>query len=475
MLVKGTSAMAEEFAYLSAGELVNGYRSGEFSPLEVTRSILGRIERYNPLLNCFCHLDPAATLAMAGASEWRWVRGEPLGLLDGVPVSIKDLLPLRGWPTTMGSLAVDERGPWNEDDPAVARLREHGAVFLGKTNTPELGNSGVTDSPRNGMTVNPWDTARTTGGSSGGSAAAVAAGLGPLSVGTDAGGSIRTPSSFCGLVGLKPTFGRVPQCRDADWGGLSVSGPIARDATDAAMMMSVISRPDIRDWNSLPPDDRDYVAELGTCLNGLRIAYSPDLAFMPVDPEIARIVDRAAARLADLGATVEEATPDLGDPVPLFDIFWAPNFVRIASAMTPRQRDDLGIETKDAIARGRQVSLPDYLDAQAKRAELAREMRRFHEIHDLLVTPTAIVPPFPNGHLAPPDWDTSRSWLWELPVFCFNFTRQPAITVPCGFTDSGLPVGMQIVAPVYQDSLALKAAHAFQSAFPISDRRPELG
>ena len=466
--------MSENLCYMSAHALIDGYRSRELSPLEVACSVLDRIDRCNPVLNCFCHMDRATTLDMAKASETRWKRGEPQGRLDGVPVSIKDLLPLRGWPTTMGSLAVDEDGPWDDDDPAVARLREQGAVFLGKTNTPEFGNSGVTNSPRNGLTVNPWDISRTTGGSSGGSVAAVAAGLGPISIGTDAAGSIRTPSSFCGLVGLKTTFGRVPQYRDADWGGLSVSGPIARTAADAALAMSVITGPDDRDWNSLPPEDRDYVAELEAGVKGLRVAYSPDLGFMPVDSEVAGIVARAAARLAELGAEVEEASPELGDPVPLFDILWTPNFVRLASRMTPEQRESLDVETKEAIERGKEIGLLDYMEAQNRRAELAREMRRFHQSYDLLVTPTAIVPPFRTGHLTPPDWDTSRSWLWELPVFCFNFTRQPAITVPCGITESGLPVGLQIVAPIYQDSRALQAAHAFQTAYPTTDRRPTL-
>jgi aspartyl-tRNA(Asn)/glutamyl-tRNA(Gln) amidotransferase subunit A len=466
--------MAEEFCYLSARDLVAGYGNADFSPVEVTRSILDRIDKYNPVLNCFCYLDRTATLKVAKAAEDRWRRGEPCGLLDGVPVSIKDLLPLRGWPTTMGSLSIDEEGPWDDDDPAVARLREHGAVFLGKTNTPEFGNSGVTNSPRNGLTVNPWDVTRTTGGSSGGSAAAVAAGLGPLSIGTDAGGSIRTPSSFCGLVGLKTTFGRVPQYRDGDWGGISVSGPIARTAADAALAMCVITLPDNRDWNSLPPEQRDYVAELETGVKGLRVAYSPDLGFMPVNAEVADIVAQAAARFAELGADVVEAAPDLGDPVPLFDIIWTPNFVRLASKMTPEQRESLDDETKEAIERGSKISLLDYVEAQNRRAELAREMRRFHETYDLLITPTAIVSPYKNEHLMPPEWDTSRSWLWELPVFCFNFTRQPAITVPCGFTESGLPVGLQIVAPIYQDSRALQAAHAFQTAYPTTDRRPPL-
>ena len=221
--------MGEDLCYTTALELVGLYESKRASPVEVARAILERIERLNPILNCYCYCNRDDVLAAARQSEARWSVGEPLGPLDGVPVSIKDLLLTKGWPTRCGSRLIDPQGPWSEDDPAVSRLRESGAVLLGKMTTPEFGNSGITDSPLTGVTVNPWDTSRTTGGSSGGSVAAVASGLGPLSIGTDTGGSIRTPSSFCGLVGLKPTFGRVAQYPETDWGGISVSGPIARD------------------------------------------------------------------------------------------------------------------------------------------------------------------------------------------------------------------------------------------------------
>ena len=236
--------MGEDLCYTTALELVGLYESKRVSPVEVARAILERIERLNPILNCYCYCNRDDVLAAARQSEARWSVGEPLGPLDGVPVSIKDLLLTKGWPTRCGSRLIDPQGPWTEDDPAVARLRESGAVLLGKMTTPEFGNSGITDSPLTGVTVNPWDRSRTTGGSSGGSVAAVASGLGPLSIGTDTGGSIRTPSSFCGLVGLKPTFGRVAQYPETDWGGISVSGPIARTASDAALLMTVIAQPD---------------------------------------------------------------------------------------------------------------------------------------------------------------------------------------------------------------------------------------
>ncbi len=466
--------MSDELCFTSACDLIEQYRKRNISPVEVTQSILDRINQLNPVLNCFCHTDEESTLASARESEERWQKGTPAGLLDGIPISIKDLLPVRGWPTRMGSNAISADGPGNEDDPAVSRFREHGGIIIGKTNTPEFGNSGVTNSPLNGLTVNPWDITRTTGGSSGGSVAAVAAGLGPLSVGTDAGGSIRTPASFCGLIGLKPTFGRVPQAAGGDWGGISVSGPIARTAQDAALAMNVMSLPDSRDWNALPSDSVDYLKETERGIEGLNVAFSADLGFMPVDPQVAKIVNAAANHFSDLGANIVDATPNLGDPIDLFDLHWTPVIAHLSTKLTPAQQDLLCDETKETIETAQQFTLVDYLEAQYKRAELARTMLQFHETYDLLLTPTAIVSPFKNEHHMPPEWDTNRAWLWELPTFCFNLTRQPAISVPCGFTDLNLPVGLQIVAPIYQDSVALRAAYAYQHAYPTTDRRPSL-
>ena len=357
----------------------------------------------------------------------------------------------------------------------MARLRESGAVLLGKVTTPEFGNSGITDSPLTGVTVNPWDTSRTTGGSSGGSVAAVASGLGPLSIGTDTGGSIRTPSSFCGLVGLKPTFGRVAQYPETDWGGISVSGPIARTASDAALLMTVIAQPDPRDGKSLPRDDRDYVAASAGGVEGWRVAFSPDLGFMPVDPEIAAIVRDAAGRFETLGAHVEAVAPPFDDPIHIFNTIWSPV---LAAGLKARFSDDrladLGDETREALEEVKDIALEDFVEAERQRDLLAHRMRAFHESYDLLLTPTAIVSPFGIAHAFPPEWDRERSWVWELPTFPFNFSRQPAATVPCGFTAAGLPVGLQIVGPIYDDARTLRAARAYQEAFPTTDRRPPL-
>ena len=242
--------MTEDVAFLSASELLRLYRAGQLSPVEATRATLERIERHGDAVNAFCLLDAEQALASAADAEARWRRGEPRGLLDGVPTTIKDLVLTRGWPTLRGSFAVEREQDWSDDAPATARLREHGAVLLGKTTTPEFGWKGVTDSALTGVTRNPWDTARTPGGSSGGAAAACALGMGALHVGTDGGGSIRIPAGFTGVFGHKPSFGRVPAWPASPFGTVAHVGPITRTVADAALMLSVLSQPDVSSGTS---------------------------------------------------------------------------------------------------------------------------------------------------------------------------------------------------------------------------------
>src|SRR3954451_2546129 len=246
----------------SAAALVTAYRERRLSPVEVAEAALARIAARDGELNAFCLVDGERALAEAGASEARWAAGAPAGLLDGVPVAVKDILLTRGWPTLRGSKTVDPAGPWDDDAPAVAALRRHGAVLPGKTTTPEFGWKGVTDSPLTGITRNPWDHSRTAGGSSGGSSAALAAGMVPLALGTDGGGSIRIPSSFCGLPGIKPTYGRVPAWPASPYGTVAHAGPMARTVTDLALLLDVLSAPDPRDWSALPPPDRSFLVGL---------------------------------------------------------------------------------------------------------------------------------------------------------------------------------------------------------------------
>lgn len=463
--------MTTELTELTAVELLDGYRRGEFGPVEATRATLARAEEIQPVVNAFVRIDAEGALAQATASAERWRRGEPAGLLDGVPVTVKDILLQRGTPTLRGSRTIAEQGGWDEDAPSVARLREHGAVFIGRTTTPEFGWKGVTDSPLTGVTRNPHDPARTAGGSSGGSAAAVALGAGPLSLGTDGGGSVRIPASFCGIVGLKPTYGRVPLYPASAFGTLSHVGPMARDAADAALLLDVIGVPDARDWSGLDRPPGRYGEGLADGVRGLRIAYSPSLGGqVAVRPAVAAAVRRGVERLAALGAYVEETDPDFSDPVDAFHTLWFSGAARVTQKLSPRQRELLDPGLREICAAGARLTALDYLAAVDARMELGRRMGLFHERYDLLVTPTLPITAFEAG-VEVPKGSGYRRWTgWTPFTYPFNLTQQPAVTVPVGSDGDGLPVGMQIVAARHRDELVLRAAHALDGAAPCGVR-----
>jgi aspartyl-tRNA(Asn)/glutamyl-tRNA(Gln) amidotransferase subunit A len=464
--------MKRDFCSLSATELVRGYSKRRFSPVEVTRAVLARIEKLNPVLNAFCFLDADSSLREAKRSEKRWLKGSPQGLLDGVPVSIKDLLLTRGWPTLRGSRTLDAQGPWKDDAPAVARLREHGAVLLGKTTTPEFGWKGVTDSPLTGITRNPWHPEMTPGGSSGGGAAAVASGMGPLTVGTDGGGSIRIPCGFTGLFGLKPSFGRVPAWPLSPMGTVAHVGPMTRTVADAALMMNVLSLPDARDWHALPYDARDYRAGLDDGVKGLRIAYSADLGYAKVDPEIRDLVEKASRTFARLGAHVERKDPGFDGCGPLFAAHWFPGAAWVVRNTPARKRSLMDKGLLDTARMGEKITTAEYMDAIQRRGALGVLMNRFHETWDLLVTPTLPLAAFEAGREVSNLLKEKRWTDWTPFTYPFNLTQQPAATIPCGLTKKGLPVGLQIVGPRYADALVLRAARAFESMHPI--RMPDL-
>lgn len=454
-----------ELTELTAVRLVEGYRKGEFSPVDVTRAALRRAEEIQPAVNAFVRLDADTALAQAAESADRWRRGEPAGLLDGVPVCVKDILLLRGGPTLRGSKTVSPEGGWDEDAPSVARLREHGAVFLGKTTTPEFGWKGVTDSPLSGVTRNPYDPSRTAGGSSGGSAAAVALGAGPLALGTDGGGSVRIPAAFCGIFGLKPTYGRVPLYPASPFGTLSHVGPMTRDAADAALMMDVISGPDARDWSALGPVAGSFTDALEGGVRGLRVAYSPSLGGqVAVRPGVAAAVRRAVARLAGLGAHVVETDPDVRDPVDAFHVLWFGGAARVVQRLGPRQRELLDPGLREICGRGARFSGLEHLAAVDVRMDLGRRTGRFHESYDVLVTPTVPIPAFEAGAEVPRGSGHRRWTGWTPFTYPFNMTQQPAASVPVGTDSAGLPVGLQIVAARHRDDLVLRTAHALYEA-----------
>ncbi|HJT61972.1 MAG TPA: amidase [Burkholderiales bacterium] len=449
---------------LSATELVDAYRKKTLSPVDVTRAVLARIEKLNPVLNAFCLVSESA-LEEAKASEGRWTAGQPRGLLDGVPVSIKDIILTKGWPTLRGSKTVDPKGPWNDDAPVTARLREHGAVLLGKTTTPEFGWKGVTDSPLTGITRNPWNPAKTPGGSSGGAAAAVASGMGPLAVGTDGGGSIRIPCSFTGLFGIKPSFGRVPAWPLSPFGTVAHVGPMTRTVTDAALMLNVIAQPDARDWHALPYDARDWRMGLDGGVEGLRIAYSPDLGYAKVDAEVRQIIDNAVAVFSELGANVERKDPGFADPVPIFTAHWFSGAAFLMKGVKSQELVDPGL--REVAAQGAKITTEQLLEAQMKRGALGVHMNLFHRDYDLLVTPTLSIAAFDAGKEVADKMLQQRWTDWTPFSFPFNLTQQPAASIPCGLTKAGLPVGLHLVGPRYADALVLRAARAFESVRPL--------
>lgn len=452
----------------TAAQLTAGYQTGEFSPTDVVHAVLERAVEGQARVNAFVRVDGDGALDEAAESTERWRRGTPAGPLDGVPVTVKDMLLTRGVPTLKGSLALSEDGAWVEDAPSVARLREQGAVFVGKTTTPEFGWKGTTDSPRHGATGNPYDAQRTAGGSSGGSAAAVALGAGPLSLGTDGGGSVRIPAAFCGVFAMKPTYGRVPIHPASPFGTLAHVGPITRDAADAAALMDAVTAPDPRDWSQLGPVEggfRSALAEGADGVRGLRIAYSPDLGGrVAVDPAVEEAVRGAVALLAELGAEVSEEDPDFADPVESFHTLWFSGTARVTQPFTPEQLDLLDPGLREVRDEGARASALDYLAAVDERMALGTRMGLFHQRYDLLVTPTLPITAFELGAEVPAGSPHHRWTGWTPFTYPFNMTQQPAASVPCGVGDGGMPVGVQLVGARHQDALVLRAAHALYEA-----------
>lgn len=467
--------MTGELNWKSAKKLVRGYARKTFSPVEVAKACLAQIDRHDGKINAMVDAHAGEALKAARDSEARWQRGQPQGPIDGVPALVKDLLLVRGWPTLRGSRTVNPDQAWDQDAPSVARLRESGAVFLGATTTPEFGWKGVTDSPLTGITRNPWDLTKTPGGSSGGSAAALAAGYAPLALGTDGGGSIRIPAGFTGTFGLKPSFGRVPAWPLSPFGTVAHVGPMTRSVEDAALMMNVIAQPDARDWHSLPYDAVDYTAKLGKGVKGLRIAYSPRLGYVDVDPEIAALVARAVSVLEDLGAHVEEVDPGFADPAACFRILWWAGARALLGGLSDKNKAKLDPALADVVEQSMSITLDDYLEAVKARGLLGTHMRRFMENYDLLVTPTLPITAFEAGKLSPVD-DGRGKWVnWTPFSYPFNLTQQPAASVACGLTTAGLPAGLHVIGRMFDDRTVLRACLAYEQAGGWAKLRPNLG
>jgi aspartyl-tRNA(Asn)/glutamyl-tRNA(Gln) amidotransferase subunit A len=461
-----------DLADLTATELVAGYRDGSFTPVEATRAALAAIAAGNDAVNAFVLVDEDSALSAAEQSARRWSAGEPIGPGDGVPTSIKDIFYTRGWPTLRGTRLIDEAGPWDVDAPCVARLRETGAVLVGKTTTPEFAWKGVTDSLRHGSTGNARAPELTAGGSSGGSATAVGLGMGPWSVGTDGGGSVRIPASFTGTVAIKPTYGLVPMYPASPFGTLAHAGPMTRTVADTALLLDVIAGFDSRDWSALPTPEGSFLDGLDDGLGGLRVAFSPTLGYVRNDPDVEHLVRAAAGLLADAGAVVEEVDPGFTDPVEAFHVLWFAGAAKVLEAYGPQAIDQVDPGLRHGIEKWGDVTAVEFLDATAVRMDLGVRMGRFHEDYDVLLTPTMPITAFPRDLAAPPGW-SSKDWTnWTPYTYPFNMTQQPAVSVPCGFTRAGLPVGLQVVGPRHADRLVLRVAHAYEAAAAWGTHRP---
>lgn len=465
----------EDLAFLTASELVTLFQTRDVSPVEAIKAVLNRIRYINPIINSYSRIDEQRALQIAAASEKRWLQGIPSGLLDGVPMSVKDTLMVEGYPFRRGSKATSSE-PAQESSPAVEKAILAGANIVGITTTPEFGSGPATISPLTGITRNPWNPERASGGSSGGAAASVAAGACQLALATDAGGSIRIPSAFCAVVGMKPTGGLVATYPANVAGAMASPGPIARSVRDVAMLLTVICGPDRRDPEAFPNPKTDFQADLEKGVAGLRIAFSPTLGYATnIDPEVLDLTVRAAHSFESMGAIVERSDPGFQNPIDTYITLFHSGLAFALRQLTSDQRDQLGDRLRSVISEGQNVTLFDYLAAQDARRALGRKMIEFHEKYDLLVTPTVAIPAFDAALWSPAEHASeSHGRAWTPYCYPFNLTQQPAITVPSGFTRDGLPVGLHIVGPKYADQQVLQAAYAYELSRSFEIGRPTV-
>jgi aspartyl-tRNA(Asn)/glutamyl-tRNA(Gln) amidotransferase subunit A len=469
---------------MNAVELAAQIRAKQLSPVVVIDAILARMDQIEPHLHAFCTPTPELARAEAKRIEQGIVRGDAMGPLAGVPVSIKDLIFTKGIRTVSGCVAYRDFVP-DEDDIVVERLQAAGAIILGKTNVTEFGYSAASHNPVFATTRNPWDLARTSGGSSAGAGVASATGMGPLAIGSDGGGSVRIPASFCGIYGIKPSFGRIPLypgSRDerypgaSGWESIECYGPLTRTVRDSALTLSVVTGPDMRDRHSLPHADFEWLKSCEGGLRGKRVAFSRDWGYAAVDPEVADIVAQAVHVFeCDLGCIVEEVTPGWEDPAAAFaGVIIGETDLRGMREMIAQHGRQMSSHMVDLMSRP--WTAEDLTSANVARKAVVNKMARLMARYDLLLTPTASIAAFPV-HMQGPDKIAGRYVRPESFLaftFPLNFTGQPAASVPAGFTRDGLPVGLQIIGRHLDDAMVLRASAAFEAAQPWAHLWPPL-
>ncbi|MDP7066373.1 MAG: amidase [Acidimicrobiales bacterium] len=467
----------EALCDLTALEMRHLLLQGDISARELLAAHLTRIERVNPELNAIVSLVPELASDYADQADNAYARGEPLGLLHGLPVAHKDLVDTAGVRTTLGSPIYKDRVP-DEDDLIVERMRAAGAVMVGKTNTPEFGAGSQTFNQVFGVTSNPYDTSRTCGGSSGGAAVALAARMLPLADGSDLGGSLRNPASFCNVVGFRPSPGRVPTVPSTNlWLHIATKGPMARNVSDVALLMQVIAGPHQLAPNSNRDSPEIFEGSLERDLRGVRVAWSPDLGGLPVDPSVRKALASTPDVLSDLGCDIVEKWPDLSDAPEIFQTLRAGIFAHSFSPLLEKHRDQLKETVVWNIEKGLAMSMKDHVEACHKQARMFSELQDFMEDIEFLACPVTQVPPFAKGieyirEIEGINFDTYIDWMRS----CSDITTttHPAISVPAAFTDDGLPVGLQLVGRSLQDRSVLELAYAYEKATGVGERQPAL-
>ena len=464
--------MTDDLIRKDTTELAGLISSRQVSPVELTEACLRRIDALNPTLNAF--LTVCGDEAMESAREAEKSAGPDMPPLHGIPVAVKDLEATKGIRTTFGSLAFKDNVP-DEDSIIVERLRKAGAIVLGKTNTPEFGQSTSTENRLGDDCRNPWDTGRTSGGSSGGSGAALAAYICPLATGSDGGGSIRVPAAFCGVYGIKPTHGRVPS-KDGGWALFSDSGPMSRSVRDAALMLNQISGHDSRDSLAIRSAPPDFLEALDGEVKGLKVAWSSDLGYGVVDEEVLIKTRETAELFEGMGCSLEDATPESGSPFGIFGPIVIVEEYANNGSLLESHGDQLMNYVKSTLEAGKRAMGTDYARAMSKLWKFRARMEDFFEKYDLLLTPTTAVPAYPIGARPREIAGQEVSKLWGAAPFTasFNIAGNPAANVPCGFSSDGLPIGLQVVGRWGDEMTVLRASAALERARPWAGHVPEI-
>ncbi len=471
--------MSSELAFIPAWKLLERINSKDLSPVEITQYFLDRIEQLNPRLNAFLTVCGEEALTAAKKAEQKLVKGEATGSLHGLPVPVKDLNVTKGIRTTRGSIAYKDSVP-DEDDIIVERIKAAGGIVIGKTNTPEFGHRGTTENMISAPCRNPWDTDRTPGGSSGGAAAALAAGMCSIATGSDGGGSIRIPASFSGLYGIKPTQGRVARLYPSPggWGQFGQNGPLSRNVRDSVLLLSVMAGPDDRDptcLQELPPNFNDA---FNGDVRGLRIAWSPDYGYLPVDPQVAACTKAAVGIFQNLGAHVDEVTPPIpGDTIlETFLVLFASDNLANNGTLLDTMPDQLTPTYRTMLETARSFTSDQVMKALHALEWHRAKMRDFFNQYDLLISPTMAVPAFPIEQFPDTIGGHSVDPLWGFTPFTYpiNMSGQTAASIPCGFSKEGLPIGLHIVGPKGAEVAVLRASLAFEEAMPWAETLPPV-